>query len=495
MKLQLTLQEGYKVNFRVVLRILGILLVCEALLMLPSLAVATYYNGTDIHAFALSILITGLVGVPLIFLKTGSRSMYARDGFAIVALGWILLSLFGGLPFYISGSITSFVDCFFETSSGFTTTGASIMSDIESMPRGILFWRSFTHWVGGMGVIVLTLAVLPSAGAGAVQMMKAESPGPNPGKIVPKVAETAKILYEIYIVITIIEIILLKAAGMSYFDAAIHTFGTVGTGGFSNMNLSVGEYNNINAEIIITIFMFICGGNFTLYYMMCKGDLTAPFKDEEFRFYLKTVLLAIILITIDLYGSVFGSIWEALRHSSFQVVSIISTTGYVSTNFETWGMFSKVILFMLMFVGGCAGSTGGAIKNVRFLLLFKVMKRELLQIIHPKAVYSVRFGNRAMDERTISEVLGFFFMYMIIFITAVLIVSLDNMDWATTISSVAATIGNVGPGFGVVGAVGNYSTLSDLSKIVLSMCMITGRLEIYPILLLGVPSFWKRINI
>lgn len=482
-------------NFRVVTRILGMLLVCEALLMLPSLAVAAYYKGTDIHAFAISILITGLIGVPFTFLKTGKRSMYARDGFAIVALGWILLSFFGSLPFVISGAIPSFIDAFFEASSGFTTTGASILTHIEDLPKGILFWRSFTHWVGGMGVIVLTLAILPSAGAGAVQMMKAESPGPTPGKIVPRVGETAKILYEIYIVITIIEIILLKIAGLPLFDAAIHTFGTVGTGGFSNMNASVGGYNNIPVEIIITIFTFICGANFTLYYQMTKGDLKAPFKDEEFRFYTGVVLISIVLITINLYGNVFDSLWESLRHSSFSVVTIISTTGYASTDTEQWGMFSKIILFMLMFVGGCAGSTGGAIKNIRFLLLFKVMKRELLQIIHPKAVYSVRLGSRAVDERTISEVLGFFFMYMIVFIVAVLAVSLDNLDWATTITSVAATLGNVGPGFGVVGAVGNYSTLSDFSKLVLSMCMIIGRLEIYPILLLGVPSFWKKVNI
>jgi trk system potassium uptake protein len=483
------------VNFRVVARILGMLLLCEAILMLPSLAVAAYYQGTDITAFALSILITGLAGVPLVFLKTGKRSMYARDGFAIVALGWILLSVFGALPFVISGAIPSFIDSFFEASSGFTTTGASILTHIEDLPKGILFWRSFTHWVGGMGVIVLTLAILPSAGAGAVQMLKAESPGPSPGKIVPRVGETAKILYGIYVVITIVEIVLLKIAGLSLFDAAIHTFGTVGTGGFSNMNASVGAYNNIPVEIIITIFTFICGANFTLYYQMLKGDLKAPFKDEEFRFYSGVVFLSIVLITINLYGNVFSSLWESLRHSSFQVVTIISTTGYASTDTEKWGMFSKIILFMLMFVGGCAGSTGGAIKNIRFLLLFKVMKRELLQIIHPKAVYSVRLGSRAVDERTLSEVLGFFFMYIIIFIAAVLVVSLDNKDWATTITSVAATLGNVGPGFGAVGAVGNYSSLSDFSKIVLSMCMIIGRLEIYPILLLGVPSFWKRVNI
>lgn len=482
-------------NFKVVSKILGMLLVCEALLMIPSLAVAAYYRGTDIYAFALSILITGLVGGLLTLIKTDKKSIYARDGFAIVALGWILLSLFGAFPFYISHAIPSFVDCFFETSSGFTTTGASILTHIADLPKGILFWRSFTHWVGGMGVIVFTLAILPSIGAGSVQMMKAESPGPKPGKIVPKVAETAKILYGIYIIITIVEIVLLKMAGLPLFDSAIHTFGTVGTGGFSNMNLSVGEYNNVYAEVIMTIFMFICGANFTLYYQMLKGDLKAPFKDEEFRFYSGVVIMSIILITINLYGNVFSSIWVSLRHSSFQVVSIISTTGYVSTDFEKWGMFSKIILFILMFIGGCAGSTGGAIKNIRFLLLFKVMKRELLQIIHPKAVYSIRFCKRAVDEKTISEVLGFFFMYIMIYITAVLIVSLDNLGWGTTLSSVAATLGNVGPGFEVVGAVGNYSTLSVLSKIVLSMCMIIGRLEIYPILLLGMPSFWKRVNI
>jgi len=482
-------------NFRVVLRVLGMVLACEALFMLPSLAVSVYFRGDDIAAFALSILITAVIGIPLTYIRANKHDMYARDGFAIVALGWILLSFFGSLPFVISGAIPSYIDAFFEASSGFTTTGASILTQIEGLPKGILFWRSFTHWVGGMGVIVLTLAILPSVGAGALQMMKAESPGPTPGKIVPKVAETAKILYGIYIVITIVEIIMLKMAGLPLFDSAIHTFGTVGTGGFSNMNTSVGEYNNVYAEVIIAVFMFICGANFSLYYQMLKGDLKAAFKDEEFLFYLRTVLLAIILITINLYGNVFSSIWESLRHSSFQVVSIISTTGYVTSNFEEWGMFSKIILFMLMFVGGCAGSTGGAIKNIRFLLLFKVMKRELMQIIHPKAVYSVRLGGRAVNERTISEVLGFFFMYIIIFIAAVLIVSLDNLDWATTIGSVAATIGNIGPGFGIVGAVGNYSTLSNLSKIVLSMCMIIGRLEIYPILLLGMPSFWKRTSV
>lgn len=482
-------------NFKIVLRVLGLLLVCEALLMLPSLAVAAYFGGEDIIAFVISILITALAGVPFAFLKKDKKDIYARDGFAIVALAWIIMSFFGSLPYIISGVIPSFIDGFFETASGFTTTGASILTHIEDLPKGILFWRSFTHWVGGMGVIVLSLAILPSIGAGAMQMMKAESPGPNPGKLVPHVKETAKILYSIYMVITIVEIVMLKIAGLPLFDACIHAFGTVGTGGFSNMNTSVGEYNSIPVEIIITVFTFICGANFSLYYQILKGDLKAPFKDDEFRFYIGVIFVSVILITINLYGDIFSSVWESLRHSSFQVVTIISTTGFSSTDFNQWGMFSKTILFILMFIGGCAGSTGGSIKSVRILLLLKIMKRELLQIIHPKAVYTVRLRNRAVDEKTLSEVLGFFFMYMMVFVAAVLIVSLDNMDWATTISSVASSIGNIGPGFSIVGATGNYSSLSDLSKIVLSLCMIIGRLEIYPILLLGMPSFWKRINI
>ncbi len=482
-------------NFRILLRALGMLITCEALMMLPSLGVSVYYGGEDAAAFALSIIIIAVFGVPLTYIKTSKSGMYARDGFAIAALGWIALSVFGALPYTISGVIPSFIDSFFEAASGFTTTSASVLTHIDDLPRGILFWRSFTHWAGGMGVIMLTLVILPSVGAGAVQMMKAEYPGPNPGKLVPQVKETAKILYKIYLAFTIAEIVMLKLAGLPLYDAFIHTFGTVGTGGSSNMNASIGAYNNISAEIIITAFTFICGANFTLYYQMLKGDLKAPFKDEEFRFYSGIIIAATILITVSLHGSVFSSLWESLRHSSFQVVTIVTTTGFATTDFNTWGMFSKIILFILMFVGGCSGSTGGALKSVRILLLLKVMKRELLQIIHPKAVYSVRLGKRAVDDRIIAEVLGFFFMYIMIFIAALLVVSLDNLDWATTITAVAATLGNVGPGFGLVGPMGNYSALSDLSKLVLALCMIIGRLEIYPILLLGIPSFWKRANL
>lgn len=475
-----------------VLKNLGILLICEGIAMFPSLIVALIYGEKNVWSFFYTILLLLLIGLPSGFIKPKNKNIYIKDGFAIVAIGWILVSFFGALPFYFSGVIPSFVDSFFEASSGFTTTGASILQQIEGLPQGILFWRSFTHWVGGMGVLVLTLAILPTAGTGALQIMKAESPGPSPGKLVPKVKETAKILYGIYIIITIIEIVLLKFAGMSLYDAFIHTFGTVGTGGFSNMNLSVGSYNNVYIEIIITFFMFVCGVNFALYYQMLKGNFKVFFKDEEFKLYSFIVITAIILIGLNIYGNIYKGFGQSLRYSAFQVVSIVTTTGYATADFNVWPVFSKTLLFFLMFVGGCAGSTGGSMKNIRILLLFKTAKRDLLKILHPRAVYCVRVGGKTVNEQTLSEVLGFFFMYIMVFCGAILIVSIEGKDLITTITSVAATIGNIGPGLNLVGPSGNFSGFTDLSKIVLSLCMIIGRLEIYPILLLAFPSFWKK---
>jgi trk system potassium uptake protein len=479
-------------NYAVVLKNLGTLLICEAISILPSLLVAIIYKGNDIKAFLYTMVILLILGFSALLIKPKSKLVYAKEGFAIVAIGWILISFFGALPFYFSGAIPSMVDAFFETSSGFTTTGASILQEIESLPKGILFWRSFTHWVGGMGVLILAMAIFPSAGAGTMQIMKAESPGPTPGKLVPKVKETAKILYGIYLFITVAEVMFLKVAGLSLYDSLIHTFGTVGTGGFSNKNISVGSYNNALAEVIITVFTFICGANFALYYAALRGSFKDIFKDGEFRLYASIVGASIILITINVYGTVFKSLGESIRHSSFQVVTIVSTTGYSSTDFNAWPTFSKMILLLLMFIGGCAGSTSGAIKNIRILLLFKAAKRDLLKIIHPRAVHTVRFGGKAVSEQTLSEVLGFFFMYLIIFCASVLIVSMEGKDIVTTISAVAATLGNVGPGFEIVGPMGNYSSFTVLSKIVMSLCMITGRLEIYPILLLVFPRFWAK---
>lgn len=479
-------------NYSMVLKNLGILLACEAFAMMPSLVVSMIYNGSDVKAFLYTIIIMLSIGLASFCIKAKNKTIYARDGFAIVAVGWILVSFFGALPFYFSGAIPSLIDSFFEASSGFTTTGSSILRDVEILPMGIAFWRSFTHWVGGMGVLVLTLAILPSMGAGTLQIMKAESPGPSPGKLVPRVRQTAVILYGIYIIITVIQVALLKFTGMSLYDSLVHTFGTVGTGGFSNKNLSVGHYNNVAVEIIITLFMFICGANFALYYGAFKGNIKGIFKDEEFRLYTGVVLVSIVLITLNIYINVYKDLGESLRKSSFQVVTIITTTGYATADFNQWPSFSKMILLILMFIGGCAGSTGGAIKNIRILLLIRTAKRDLLKIIHPKAVYTVRLGGKAVSESILAEVLGFFFMYMIIFFAATLVVSLDGKDLVTTISSVAATLGNIGPGFEIVGPIGNYSSFSYLSKLVLSICMIAGRLEIYPILLLLSRQFWKR---
>lgn len=479
-------------NYAMVLKNLGILLICETFAMFPSLLVSIGYNGNDITAFVYTMALTGILGSLTLLIKPKNKNLYPRDGFAVAAIGWILISFFGALPFVFSGAIPSLVDSFFEASSGFTTTGASILRDVEILPRGIMFWRSFTHWIGGMGVLVLTMALLPSIGSGSFQIMKAESPGPAPGKLVPKLRQTAKILYGIYILITIVQIILLVFAGMPLYDSALHTFGTVGTGGFGIKNLSVGHYNNTAVDIIITIFMLICGANFALYYQALKGNIKGIFKDEEFRLYGAIVAASILIIAFNINGTYFKSFWESLRHAAFQVSSIITTTGYSTTDFNLWPTLSKIILFFLMFIGGCAGSTAGAIKNVRVLLLFKVMKRDLMKIIHPRAVYTVKFGGKAVDEKTLSEVAAFFFMYMLIYAVEVLVVSVDGFDMVTTLSSVAATLGNIGPGLGMVGPMGNFADLSYVSKFVLSIGMIIGRLEIYPILLLMIPTFWRR---
>ena len=479
-------------NYGMVLRSLGILLLSEALVMIPSLLVASILGEKEASAFIITMILLIVCGFLATRIKPKAKNIYARDGFAIVAIGWLLVSFFAALPFVISGAIPSFIDAFFEASSGLTTTGSSILKNIESLSKGILFWRSFTHWIGGMGVLIMTLAILPSAGAGSIQIMKAESTGPNPGKLVPKMAETAKILYGIYIIITIIEIILLKISGMPLYDSLIHTFGSVGTGGFSNKALSVGAYDNVYAEVIITIFTLACGVNFALYYQALKGNIKGIFKDQELKFYLGVVAASIILITINIHGNIFESIGESLRYSSFQVVTIITTTGFATTDFNLWPTFSKIILVSIMFVGGCAGSTAGGIKGIRILLLFKIMRRELLKIVHPKAVYTVKVGGKVVEEESLMNITAFFFIYLFMFLTATFIVALDGKDIVTSVTAVIATINNIGPGLEMVGPMGSFADFSNLSKVVLSFTMIIGRLEIYPILLLVLPTFWRK---
>ncbi len=482
-------------NYRIILKSLGILLIFEAVAILFALLVCIIYEENEYKAFLFTFIITLIVGLLLYLVKVKTNNFFPRDGFAVVGIGWIVVSFFGSLPFFISGSIPMFIDSLFESVSGFSTTGASVIENIESLSKGILFWRSMTHWIGGMGVLMLALAILPSLGAKTLYVLKAESPGPDPGKLVPKIGQTAKILYGIYVLITLLEIISLVFAGLPLYDAIIHSFGTAGTGGFSSKNLSIGAYNNVAVEIIITIFMFAFGVNFALYYHAFKGNITSFFKNAEFKFYVGIIIVSIAAIMINTYNRVFESVGETLRYSAFQVSSIITTTGYSTHDFNAWPVFSRSLLVLLMFVGASSGSTGGSIKVIRILLLIKAVKREAFRIIHPRAVKTVKLGNSVVDENIVTAVLTFFVAYIIIFVLSVLIISFEGMDIVTTVTSVAATIGNIGPGLGLVGPTGNYAQFSPVSKITLSICMIVGRLEIYPILLLVFPSFWRRGNI
>ena len=432
------------------------------------------------------------IALILIKIKGKKNEIYAKEGFLTVGLAWIVISFFGALPFVFSGAIPSLVDAFFETSSGFTTTGASILTEIQSLPKGILFWRSFTHWVGGMGFLIFILALMPTFSGNTIHLLKAESPGPTPGKIVPKIKQTAKILYAIYFVLTLIETIFLKSAGLSWYDSIIHALGTAGTGGFSNMNASVAAFNNPAVEWIITIFMLLFGVNFVLYFQLIRGNVKAFFKSEELKWYLIAVFASIIIIAVNIIPFNHGDVTKSIRDSAFQVSSIVTTTGYATVNFNLWPTLSKVILIMLMFMGAMAGSTGGGIKTIRIVIIFKAIRREIDKILHPRRVKSVKIDGNVVEEETISGVFLFIFAYIIISLIAIFIVSFDNFDVTTTVTSVIATLSNIGPGLEMVGPAGNFSAFSDLSKLVLSFCMLAGRLEIYPMLILFSPSLWKK---
>ncbi len=479
-------------DFGVIINVLGHLLIVEAGLMIPSLLVALYYGSYDWKALLLSIIITAAVGFVMNRIFKYKQDIQAKEGLAIVGFGWILVSIFGALPFIFSGTIPSWVDAFFETVSGFTTTGASIVDNIESFPKGILFWRSFTHWIGGMGILVFTVALLPMFGIGGFQIYKTESPGPAPDRIVPRVRDTAKILYTIYTIITAIEIILLVLGGMSLYDSALHTFGTVGTGGFGIKANSVGYYQSTYIHLVIAIFMTLCGANFSLYYLLFKRKWREVVKNTELRFYLGIILISVILVSLNIYSSMkYDNFGIALRDSFFQVSSIITTTGYSTVDFDKWPTFSKVILFALMFIGGCAGSTAGGIKNIRIVVLLKAIKREFYRILHPRAVIPIKIDGKVISNNTIAGISSFFALFIFIFIISTMIVSLDGVDFESAASAVAATLGNVGPAFGFAGPLRSYSGFSNLSKIVMSICMLLGRLEIFTLMILFNPEIWK----
>ena len=470
--------------------VVGRILLTEAALLMLPMAVAMAYGETA-TPFLIPTLLLAVIGLAL-GLRTPKRtSLYARDGFAVIALAWILMSVFGAMPFVISGDIPYFVDAFFETVSGFTTTGASILTAVEPLSRGSLFWRSFTHWVGGMGVLVFVMAILPMTDGHGMHLMRAEVPGPSVGKLVSRMGDTAKILYGIYLVMTVIEIILLLVGGMPLFDACIHAFGTAGTGGFSSRNVSVGAYNSAYFDVVIGIFMLLFGVNFNMYYFLLIKRFRDVFHSEELRAYLVIVGAAVAAIAADI-AHIYGSVAQSLRYSFFQVASIITTTGYATADFNTWPVFSKAILVILMFVGACAGSTGGGIKVARVVILCKTSLSDMRKMLHPNAVTTVRFEGKPLTDRSIRSVHLFLTVYILIFTASVLLLSLERFDLVTTFTAVASCINNIGPGLEVVGPMGNFSAFSPAAKLLLAFDMLVGRLEIFPMLLLFAPSIWKR---
>lgn len=479
-------------KIKIVLKVLGIVLFWEAVLMVPSLLISIIDNSYEIKAFFITIAATAITGFILSRFKSDSSKMRKREGYATVALSWFAMSLFGALPFYLSGSIPSYLDALFETVSGFTTTGASIVQDVEIIPRGLLFWRSFTHWIGGMGVLVFTMALFPSIVGRPLFLMRAESPGPAPGKLVPKIGESSKILYIIYTLMTVIVIILLIAAGMPVFNSFIYAFGTAGTGGFAMDSLSIGAYNNPLIEWIITIGMFSFGINFSLYYLLIRKDYRNIFKNEEFRLYCFYTFLGTVLVVLNIMSKFNYSFSGALRHSAFTVSSLVTTTGYSTVDFNLWPMFSKAVLLTLMFYGASAGSTGGGVKSVRILVLFKSIYYEIKHTIHPKSVQTIKVDGKSLDDDIVKSIMIFFFAYIVIIILSVIIVSLDDFDFMTSFSAVIATVSNIGPGFNIVGPMGSFADFSVLSKITFIADMILGRLEILPVIVLFSPVIWKK---
>lgn len=479
-------------DYGIVSKILGIILMLESLMMIPSLFISIYNRQTDIVAFIISIVLISTIGYIMYKKNASKKIIKAKEGLAIVALGWLLVSFFGSLPFIISGSIPSLVDAFFETVSGFTTTGSTVIKDIEILPKGILFWRSSTIWIGGMGILVFTVAILPLLGVGGFQIFKAESPGPIKDKIVPRTKDTAKILYITYIAITLIEIILLMLGGMPLYDACIHTFGTVGTGGFSSKNASIGAYNSTYIQLVISLFMILSGVNFSLYFAIYKGKLKDTLRNKELKFYIGLILVSVVLISLNLRLTSYDNMGLSLRDSLFQTSSIITTTGYTTADFNQWPTFSKSILFLLMFIGGCAGSTSGGMKSIRIVVLLKLVKRQIAKIFHPRAIIPIKMNGKTVPSDTIVSITSFSVLYFFIFAIGTIIISLENIGLESAASAVATTLGNVGPGFGFVGPTQNFSGFSDFSTLFMSFLMLLGRLELFTILALIAPKTWKN---
>lgn len=482
-------------KLKIVSKVLALLAAIISLSMLWPLWWAYIDESRDFLPIVQSIG-CGLLSALVLFLlgrKTSYNDLGIKEAFAVVSLSWVIASAIGGLPYLFNGTVTNFTDAFFEAMSGFTTTGASILTDIESNPRGILFWRDLTHWLGGMGIIVLSLAILPFLGVGGMQLYKAEVPGPIPEKLTPRVQQTALLLWGVYVILSALETGFLMLGGMDLFESLTHTFGTMATGGFSPLNASVGQYNSPYFDWVIIIFMFLAGANFALHYFVLRGKFNAWWRDEEFRFYTMVILFSTVTITLFLvFSGTYDSIMDSIRYAAFQVVSITTTTGYVTADYEQWPFYTQYLLLALMFIGGCAGSTGGGIKNLRIMVLIRHVKAELSRLLHPRSVVQVKVGGNVVGKDVLGSVTAFFILYIGLFAIFTLVMAGLGLDVVSSLASVAATLGNIGPGLGIVGPVKNYSGIPAFGKWVLSLCMLLGRLEIYTVIMLIVPGTWKR---
>ena len=476
-------------NLKLVLKLVGRVLLIEAAALTAPLAAALLF-GEDPIPFLLSIALVTVCGFGLSALPA-KQQFFSREGFAAVGLIWIFTGVVGALPFWFSGWFPTFADCLFESVSGFTTTGSTILTDIEALPKGILFWRSFTHWLGGMGVLVLATAIVPKLGIRSHYLTQAETPGPVFSKLVPKQSQTSKILYTMYFALTTLEVLCLKIAGMPLYDSFIHAFSTAGTGGFSNRNASVGAYNSVPIDIVITIFMLLFSINFAVYFLILTRKWRDALASDELKFFLGVVAGATAILTVSNLG-VYAGLWESLRYTVFQVASIISTTGFGTADFVLWPQFSQMIIVLLMFCGASAGSTGGGMKCSRVLILLRSIRREVHRITHPRSVEVVKLDGKLVSEATLHTLLVFLGAYVITVFAAALVISLDGQSFAVSFSAALTCVSNVGPGLEAIGPSGNFAAFSGLSKGVMSLCMIVGRLEIFPILVLLSPSTWRR---
>ena len=479
-------------NYRMIFRMLGIILLTLAAILLLPLAVGLYYRE-NVTNFIITIGISALAGLLLYLIKPDSTDVYAPEGFAIVALGWLLMSLVGALPFYISGDIPSYMDAFFETVSGLSTTGATILNDVESLSRSCMFWRLFTHWLGGMGVLVFIMAVMPLSGDHSMHLMRAEVPGPIVSKLVPRARKSALILYGIYVVLTLLEAGFLMGGGMSFYDAILHACATAGTGGFSTRQAGIAAFNSLYIEMVVAVFMILFSINFNLYFLIIMGHAKDALKSEELHVFLIILISAIGLIALTI-RSMYSGMGEALRHAFFNVATIVSTTGFGTVDFNLWPEFAKWILLVLMLIGGCAGSTAGGLKLSRVMILVKAAFADLRQTVHPRSVNIVRLEGQRVSTETVKVTLSYFVLYFLTLLLSAILISFDGMGTTTSLTASLACISNIGPGLDKVGPAGNYAAFSDFSKLIMSVEMLMGRLEIYPVLMLFYPKMWRLRN-